>query len=71
MKIVHLETVKLNKRTLVRPVGRCGNCGSDWSGVTVTHLQAKDHAKVRAVWNAANPNLRAVSVDAPAIEVVS
>jgi len=68
MKIVHLETVKLIRQTLVRPVGRCGNCGSDWTGVMLTHAQARSWTKIRAAWNARNPNLRAVSVNAPIIK---
>lgn len=68
MKIVHLETVKLMGRTLIRPAGHCGNCGSDWDGVMLSHTQARDHAKVRAAWNARNPHMRAVSVNAPIVE---
>lgn len=69
MKIVHLETVRLIHRTLIRPAGSLGNCGSHagtlWGAVTVTHRQAGNTAQVRSRWNAANPALRAVSVDAP------
>lgn len=71
MKTVHLETVKMNHRTLVRPAGEMGNMGSHngelWSAVTVTHTQAFNHRLVRDRWNAANPTLMAVSVDAEPI----
>ncbi len=74
MKIVHLETMKLIHRTIVRPTNACGNMGSHngelWDAVTLTHRQALDHAKVRAAWNARNPLLRAVSVNAPTIKEI-
>ena len=74
MKIVHLETMKLVRKTIIRPANACGNCGSHngelWIGVLVTHNQARDHAKVCTAWNTANPNLRAVSVNAPIIQGV-
>jgi hypothetical protein len=75
MKFAHLETVALRQRTLVRPAGACGNMGSHngilWSAVTLTHRQARDARKVRNAWNAANPQLVAGSVNAPAIAGVA
>ena len=71
MKIVHLETMRLIHKTIIRPSGSCGNCGSHngvlWQGVMLTHNQARDARKVRQAWNAANPGLMAVSVNAPVI----
>ncbi len=72
MSIVHLETVRLVRRTLIRPANSCGNCGSHngvlWTGVLVTHLQGQNNHKIRQAWSVVNPKLVPVSVNAPIIK---
>lgn len=70
MRIIHLSTEKLRTRVIVRPTGALGTHGfypAAWQAISVTHRQARNHALIRARWNAANPNMVAASIDAPVV----